>query len=109
MAIQGTLYVRQLDESGNSIKWEISGDAQSRIDVVFSEWIVVEEMTQAPPFRRVMEIVDTNGMCAFGPALTENPLLLGGSTFNFQVSNVDEAIAIKNNQINREALSYWRR
>ncbi|MBE5451774.1 Phage-related protein [Mycobacteroides abscessus subsp. massiliense] len=34
---------------------------------------------------------------------------LGGSTFNFQVSNVDEAIAIKNNQINREALSYWRR
>lgn len=52
MTVKGTLYVRQLDESGNSIKWEISGDAQSRIDVVFSEWIVVEEMTQAPPFRR---------------------------------------------------------
>lgn len=34
---------------------------------------------------------------------------LGGSTFNFQVSNVDEAIAIKNNQINKEALSYWSR
>ncbi len=29
---------------------------------------------------------------------------LGGSTFNFQVSNVDEAIAIKNNQLNRQAL-----
>lgn len=82
MAVQGNLYVRQLDESGKSIKWEISGDAQSRIDVVFSEWIVVEEMTQAPPFRRVMEIVDTNGMCAFGPALTENPLLLGGKGFH---------------------------
>ncbi|WP_457160550.1 phage tail protein [Mycobacteroides abscessus] len=29
---------------------------------------------------------------------------LGGSTFNFQVSNVDEAIAIKNNQLNRMSL-----
>lgn len=30
--------------------------------------------------------------------------LLGGSTFNFQVANVDEAIAIKNNQLNKQAL-----
>ncbi|MGL5442774.1 MAG: phage tail protein, partial [[Mycobacterium] stephanolepidis] len=34
--------------------------------------------------------------------------LLGGNTFNFQVANVDEAIAIKNNQINRQALGVYR-
>ncbi|MEC4836346.1 hypothetical protein [Mycobacteroides chelonae] len=82
MAVQGNLYVRQTDEAGKSIKWEISGDAQSRIDVIFSEWIVVEEMTHTPAFRRVVEIVDENAMSAFGPEPTENPLLLGGKGFH---------------------------
>lgn len=34
--------------------------------------------------------------------------LLGGSTFNFHVADVDDAIAIKNNQLNRQALGVFR-
>ncbi|MDM3948484.1 phage tail protein [Mycobacteroides abscessus] len=34
--------------------------------------------------------------------------LLGGSTFNIQVASVDDAIAVKNNQLNREALGIFR-
>ncbi|MBF9349424.1 hypothetical protein BKG80_19740 [Mycobacteroides chelonae] len=33
--------------------------------------------------------------------------LLGGSTFNFHVADVDDAIAIKNNQLNRQALGIY--
>ncbi|BDY27539.1 phage tail protein [Mycolicibacterium mageritense] len=32
-----------------------------------------------------------------------------GNTFNFQVGSVDDAIAIKNNQLNKDALTYTRR
>lgn len=42
----------------------------------------------------------------FGTSLAGQ--LLGGSTFNFHVANVDDAIAIKNNQLNRQALGIFR-
>lgn len=42
----------------------------------------------------------------FGTSLAGQ--LLGGSTFNFHVTDVDDAIAIKNNQLNRQALGIFR-
>lgn len=45
--------------------------------------------------------IDALGKLAGGAA--------GGDTFNFNVGSVDDAIAVKNNEINKKALSYTRR
>lgn len=82
MAIQGNLYVCQLDDALKSIKWMILGDTQSRIDLVWSEFVLFEELAATPGYRRVQEIVNENGMFCLGPEPTELSTLLGGRGFH---------------------------
>ncbi|CPV43123.1 hypothetical protein [Mycobacteroides abscessus] len=82
MAIQGNLYVCQLDDALKSIKWMILGDTQGRIDLIRSEFVLYEEMAETTGYRRVQEIVEENGMFCLGPEPTEIPALLGGKGFH---------------------------
>lgn len=82
MTIQGNLYLLQLDEARKSLKWMIWGDTQSRIDLIWSEFVLYEELAETPGYRRVQEIVEENGMFYIGPEPTEIPTLLGGRGFH---------------------------
>lgn len=82
MTVQGNLYVCQLDDALKGIKWLILGDTQSRIDLIWSEFVLYEEMAETPGYRRVEEIVEENGMFYLGPEPTQIPTLLGGRGFH---------------------------
>lgn len=82
MTVQGNLYVRQLDDTNKSIKWQCWGDAQSRLDLIFSEWVSFDEMAEVPAFQRIKQIVRENGMYGLGPEYGDLPQMLGGKGYH---------------------------
>lgn len=87
MTVQGNLYVRQLDDTNKSIKWQCWGDAQSRLDLIFSEWVSMDEMAEVPAFQRVTQIVRANGMYGLGPEYGDLPQMLGGKGYHIVFVN----------------------
>lgn len=80
MATRGTLFVHQIDGARNATKWQCWGDTQTRLDLVYSEWVSFEEMSEEPAFQRVQQIVNGNRMYRLDPVYVDHSALLGGSS-----------------------------
>lgn len=82
MTIQGALFVQQRDQSDTNVKWQCWGDAQTRLDLIFSEWVSFDEMAEVPAFQRIKQIVRENGMYGLGPEYGDLPQMLGGKGYH---------------------------
>ncbi|WP_255788460.1 hypothetical protein [Mycobacteroides abscessus] len=77
MAVEGKLFLGDEANEGKHIKWLLWGDTQTRLDLAWSEFVLLEEIREAPAFRRALQIIEENGMTGFGPFEYTNPRLLG--------------------------------
>ncbi|ALM15258.1 hypothetical protein [Mycobacteroides abscessus] len=82
MTVKGTLFLHQLDSARNATKWQCWGDTQTRLDLVYSEWVSFEEISEQPAFQRVKQIVNENRMYLLGPEHVDHSALLGGKGYH---------------------------
>lgn len=76
MAVEGSLSICDRTNEG-TIKWLLWGDAQTRLDLAWSVWVLDTELCEAPGFHRAMQIIQENNMAGFGPVEDTDPRFLG--------------------------------
>ncbi|WP_078353198.1 hypothetical protein [Mycobacteroides chelonae] len=82
MAVEGQLFLGDEANEGKHIKWLLWGDTQTRLDLAWSEFVLLDEIREAPAFRRALQIIEENGLTGFGPFEYTNPRLLGEKTWH---------------------------
>ncbi|SKV22923.1 Uncharacterised protein [Mycobacteroides abscessus subsp. abscessus] len=85
MTYYGTIFAGELNHSHTALKWMIVGDIETRIDVIWSSYMLFEELAQAPMYRRLEQIIERNNMFRLGPEPAQLERLLGGQGYHFAV------------------------